>query len=152
MFGPRPAVTIGEMLRVLRPGGTVAFSTWPPELYTGRMFALVGKYSPPLPDGARPPIEWGDPAIVRERLGAAVRDLSFDRACMLFPALSPAHAREFVERHAAPITKVVETLATEPARLAAFRAEFDALAAEYFHDNIVRQDFLMTRAIKRETA
>src|SRR5687768_10867061 len=28
MFAPRPDVTIAEMLRVLKPGGTVAFSTW----------------------------------------------------------------------------------------------------------------------------
>src|SRR5881628_248600 len=39
MFAPRPEVAIGEMLRVLKPGGTIAFSTWPPELFMGRMFA-----------------------------------------------------------------------------------------------------------------
>ena len=43
MFAPRPDMAIGEMLRVLRPGGTIAFSTWPPELYVGRLFALVGR-------------------------------------------------------------------------------------------------------------
>jgi ubiquinone/menaquinone biosynthesis C-methylase UbiE len=30
MFAPRPDKAIAEMLRVLKPGGTVAFSTWPP--------------------------------------------------------------------------------------------------------------------------
>jgi ubiquinone/menaquinone biosynthesis C-methylase UbiE len=40
-FAPRPDVAVGEMLRVLRPGGTIAFSTWPPELNVGRMFALA---------------------------------------------------------------------------------------------------------------
>src|SRR5437764_4648011 len=44
MFGPRPEVAIGEMLRVLKPGGTVAFSTWPPELFIGRMFVLISRY------------------------------------------------------------------------------------------------------------
>ncbi len=29
MFAPRPDVTVGEMLRVLKPGGVIAFSTWP---------------------------------------------------------------------------------------------------------------------------
>lgn len=149
MFGPRPEVTIAEMLRVLKPGGTIAFSTWPPELYTGRMFALTGRYAPPLPDGARSPIEWGDPHIVRERLADAVSELRFDRGCMRFPALSPAHARIFMERNAAPVLKIVESLGAEPERLAAFRAEFDALAGQFFHDNFVRQDFLMSRAVKR---
>jgi SAM-dependent methyltransferase len=41
MFAPRPEVAVVEMLRVLKPGGTIAFSTWPPELYVGRSFALV---------------------------------------------------------------------------------------------------------------
>ncbi len=149
MFGPRPEVTIAQMLRVLKPGGVIAFSTWPPELYTGSMFALTGRYAPPLPEGARSPIEWGDPHIVRQRLGAAVSELRFDRGCMRFPALSPAHARIFMERNAAPVLKIVESLAAEPERLAAFRAEFDALAGQYFHDNFVRQDFLMSRAVKR---
>ncbi len=148
MFGPRPAVAIGEMLRVLKPGGVIAFSTWPPELYVGRMFALVGRYSPPMPEGVRSPIEWGHPDIVRERLGKTVKALRFDRACLRFPALSPAHARGFMERNAAPVMKVAQSLAGDAARLAMFRDEFDALAAEYFHDNFVRQDFLMSRAVK----
>ena len=148
MFGPRPTVATAEMLRVLKPGGVIAFSTWPPELYVGRMFALVSRYLPAMPDGVRSPIEWGDPHIVRERLGTAIGDLRFDRGCLRFPALSPAHARGFMERNAAPVMKVVETLAGDVARLAQFRDEFDALATQYFHDNFVRQDFLMSRAVK----
>src|SRR4029079_8419210 len=31
MFAPRPQVAIAEMLRVLKSGGTIALSTWPPE-------------------------------------------------------------------------------------------------------------------------
>jgi SAM-dependent methyltransferase len=54
MFGPRPVVAIAEMLRVLKPGGVIAFSTWPPELYTGRMFNLVGKYLRRRPALLRP--------------------------------------------------------------------------------------------------
>ena len=44
---------------------------------------------------------------------------------------------------------MVETLAaSDPARLEAYRAEFDAMAAPYLRDNIVRQDYLLTRARK----
>lgn len=149
MFGPRPDVTVAEMLRVLKPGGTIAFSTWPPELYTGRMFLLLGKYAPPPPPGVSSPALWGDPAVVRERLGAAVSDLCFDRACMRFPILSPAHMRLFTERNAGPVSKLVEALAAEPDVLASFRAEFEALVAEYYRDNVVYQDYLMSRARKR---
>ena len=58
MFAPRPDVAVAQMLRVLKPGGTIAFSTWPPELFVGRLFALVGRYMPPLPPGIAPPPAW----------------------------------------------------------------------------------------------
>jgi SAM-dependent methyltransferase len=148
MFAPRPEVAVAELLRVLKPGGTLAFSTWPPELFVGRMFSLVGRYAPPPPPGVAPPPLWGDPDIVRERLGTAVRDLFFDRGRMLVPALSPAHLRSMFER-IGPLIKVVETLSeTDPQRLSAFRREFEALIGEYCRDNQVRQDYLLTRAVK----
>jgi SAM-dependent methyltransferase len=149
MFAPRPDVAVAEMLRVLKPGGIVAFSTWPPELFTGRVFALVGRYSPPPPPGVSPAPLWGDPTIVRERLGAAVKDLTFDRAFITVAALSVPHYREMFERTAGPVLKLVEALsASDPARLAAFRADFEGIVRDYYDDNIVRQDYLMTRAIK----
>lgn len=149
MFGPRPDITLGEMLRVLKPGGTIAFSTWPPELLTGSMFTLIGRYSPPPPEGVAPPAAWGDVAIVTERLSPHVDDLAFHRACMRSPALSPQHMRVFMEQNAAPVTRLVEHLAGEPERLAAFRAEFGALIGTYFRDNIVHQDFLITRGRRK---
>jgi SAM-dependent methyltransferase len=149
MFAPRPDVAVREMLRVLKRGGVVAFSTWPPELFIGRMFALTARYMPPPPPGIAAPPLWGDPTVVRERLGAAVRDLRFDRATMLVPALSVAHQREMFERTAGPVLQLVESLrATDPDKLAVFRSECEALAAEYFEDNVLRQGYLLTRAVK----
>lgn len=148
MFAPRPDVTISEMLRVLKPGGPIAFSTWPPEHYVGQMFALVGKFVPP-PVGAAPPPQWGDPTIVRQRLGEAVTDIMFDRSVMLFPALSPQHYRKGIEETLGPVVKLVAALKEEPAKLAAFRAELDGFVARYFENNVVRQHYLMTRATKR---
>lgn len=150
IFAPRPDVAIGEMLRVLRPGGTIAFSTWPPELYIGRIFALSARYMPPPPSGVSPPWEWGDPAIVTSRLGSAVRDIVFDRDTMLTPALSARHSRDLVERTAGPVMRIIEMLgASDPDRLAEFRAEYDALTAQYLQDNTVRQGFLLTRATRK---
>ena len=149
MFAPRPEVAIGEMLRVLKPGGTIAFSTWPPELFLGRVFQLTSRYLPPPPVEIPPPVVWGDPNVVRQRLGAAVRDLAFDRGTMWVPSLSPQHSRTNMERTAGPVIKMVEALsASDPARLDTFRREYEDLIREYFEDNLVRQDFLMTRAVK----
>jgi hypothetical protein len=67
---------------------------------------------------------------------------------MFFPALSPQHYR--VEReNFGPAKKLFESLdASDPEKAAALRAEIDTLAQAYFEDNRLRQDFLMTRAIK----
>jgi SAM-dependent methyltransferase len=148
MFGPRPDITIAEMLRVLKPGGVIAFSTWPPDLYTGCMFKLIGTYAPPPPEGAAPPVLWGDPNVVRQRLEGRVTNLRFDSRTMWLPALSVTHIRLFTEANAGPVSRLVDMMAGEPDRLAQFRSEFDALVADYFHDNRLRQDYLMSRAVK----
>jgi SAM-dependent methyltransferase len=149
IFAPRPHLAIAEMLRVLKPGGTIAFSTWPPEQLIGRMFSLTASYMPPPPPGIAPPVQWGEQSIVRERLGNAVTDIVFESGTMLSAALSPQHFRMVTEQTAGPLIKLIETLsASDPARLAAFREEYDALAAKFFQDNTMRQVYLMTRAKK----
>ena len=150
MFAPRPDVAVREMLRVLKPGGVIAFSTWPPELLVGRMFALNGRYAPAPPPGTSPPHQWGDPNIVRDRLGDAVTDLFFDRDVMYFQILSPQHQRVFLEANVGPVSKLVEGLSkTDPAKLAAFRADLEHLMGLYFDDNRIKQDYLLTRARTR---
>ncbi len=149
IFAPRPEVAIGEMLRLLKPGGTIAFSTWPPELLVGRTFALTASYMPPPPPGVAPPPQWGDPNIVRQRLGSAVRDILFDRATMWVPALSTSHHRKASEKSGGSMVRLVAELeGRDPAKLEKFRREYDALAGEYFEDNLLRQGYLITRAIK----
>jgi SAM-dependent methyltransferase len=150
MFAPRPEVATAEMLRVLKPGGRIAFATWPPELYMGGMFRLVGQYLPPPPPGVSPPPLWGSPDVVRERLGSAVTELAFDRGTLHGTYLSVPHVRAFLENGAGPVTKVVAMLQGDPTRLAGFRRDLDALTAQYFEPtmNTLRQDYLLTRARK----
>ncbi|MGE0449510.1 MAG: class I SAM-dependent methyltransferase [Vicinamibacterales bacterium] len=149
MFAPRPDVVIGEMRRVLKPGGRVAFASWPPEHFVGKMFAFVGRNSPPPPPGAAPPPQWGSPAIVAERLAAHFEPPFFARGVMRFPALTPAHYRLFMEQSVGPMQKLVESLGNDRERLDALRREFEALVADYLVDNVVYQDYLFTRAAAR---
>ena len=150
MFAPRPEVAVKEMLRALKPGGTLAFSTWPPELFVGRSFALLGQYAPPPPAGVSPPALWGDPNIVRERLGDSVTDLRFDRGVMRLPTLSVQHYRAFVEKGFGPAQKVLAALdASAPAKAASLRQALEDLAAQYLEDNAIQQGYLVTRAMKR---
>ena len=149
MFAPRPDIAVAEMHRVLKRNGRIAFATWPPEHLVGRMFAFVGRNSPPPPAGASPPPHWGNPAMVTERLATRFEAPFFERGTMAFPALSLEHYRLFMERSVGPMQKLVESIATEPERLAILRAEFDAMVAPYYSDNIVHQDYLLTRAQRR---
>lgn len=150
MFAPRPEVAIAQMLRVLRPGGTIAFSTWPPEMVMGRIFTLVAQYLPAPPEGVAPPPLWGDPNVVRERLGDRVRDLEFARGEMTAPVLSPQHYRVQLEQGSGPVRRVVETLGpSDPDRLASFRRAYDALVSAAIEDNQARLGYLMSRAVKR---
>lgn len=148
MFAPRPGLAIDEMLRVLKSGGRIAFSTWPPELLVGRMFTLIAHHLPP-PEGVAPPIAWGDPSVVRQRLGDTVRNLEFTRDEMLYPALSLGHYAAMIEQNIGPITAIVAMKSGDAAALAAFRTEFRELSEPYFQDNLIRQSYLMTRAVKR---
>lgn len=149
MFAPRPEVAIAEMRRVLKPGGRVAFATWPPEHFVGRLIAFVGRHSPPPPPGAAPPPQWGNPALITERVGERFGAPFFERGTMSFPALSLAHYRMFMEKSVGPMQKLVESLASEPEKLAAVRAEFDALTQPYYVDNVVHQNYILTRAQAR---
>ena len=65
---------------------------------------------------------------------------------MKVPALSLQHFRSFMEQSVGPMQKLVEALASEPQKLSEIRQEFEALAAPYFHGNVMHQDYLLTRA------
>ncbi len=108
------------------------------------MFALRERYLPP-PPGFPSPTEWGDRATVQQRLGGAARDIIFANGVMISPALSPQQYRAMQERTAGSMIKLVDTLSVnDPAKLVAFRTEYDVLVAEYFQENAIHQTYLMT--------
>ena len=149
MFAPRADIAISEMLRVLKPGGVIAFSTWPPELLTGRLFTLTAKYGSSPPAGISSPVDWGKVEVIKNRLGEKVKHISFHRAQYGNPAMSPSHMRILLERYIGPVSAVVKKLeADDPKKLTLFRGEMDVLLGEYFENNAVIQSYLMTRAIK----
>lgn len=148
MFAPRPHIAIQEMLRVLKPGGIIAFSTWPPDLFVGQLFNLVGKFSP-SPEGISPPSLWGDPHFVRQQFGNAVEDLVFDQGVMLFPALSLGHYQQLIETTLGPVRKLVQESKNDLTQLNQFRAKLETLASQYYTDNHIHQHYLMSRARKK---
>lgn len=148
LFAPRPEVTIKEMLRVLKPGGIIAFSTWPPDLFVGRLLNLVEQFDPPPIDISSPSC-WGDPNFVTEQLGNTIVDLVFDQGETYLPALSLEHYRRLIEATIGPVVELVEDLKNDESRLQQFRDQVEILASQYYADNYIHQHYLMTRATKK---
>ncbi len=148
MFAPRPDIAVKEMLRVLKPGGTIAFTTWPPELFMGSFFTINSKYGLPRPAGIPSPVLWGNIDIIKERLGSTVKNIFFDRDKLVMPGLSVQHVRSVFETSAGPLKKMVQAFEDERDKLISLRAELDAAINTYFENNLLRMDYLMTRANK----
>jgi SAM-dependent methyltransferase len=145
IFAPRPEVAVSEIRRVLKTGGRFAFAAWPPEHFVGRLFSFIGQHSPTPPVG-EPPLLWGNPTVITERLAGRFESLFFARGLMTLPALSMQHYRLLMERSVGPLQKLVESLAAYPEKLSTIRAEFEDLAQPYYRDNQIHQDYLMTLA------
>lgn len=96
MFANPPEAAGRELVRVTRPGGTVAFTSWTPRSVVPAMAQVLQGYLPPDPDPTEPPFRWGDPAVVRERLGDRVSEIEFETGTVTQKSLSPAHVWETV--------------------------------------------------------
>ncbi|HKO30710.1 MAG TPA: methyltransferase domain-containing protein [Nitrospiraceae bacterium] len=77
MFAPRPDRVAQELLRVCKPGGTIAMANWTPQGFIGQMFKTVSTFI--APSGMPSPVLWGDEATVRERIGRGLSKLNLAR-------------------------------------------------------------------------
>lgn len=82
MFAPDQERAASEMLRVCKPGGTIALANWTLESFPGAMFGLGAKYGPPRPAGAHAPIEWSTVPRLQQLFGSHEIRL-LDRTCFL---------------------------------------------------------------------
>jgi ubiquinone/menaquinone biosynthesis C-methylase UbiE len=65
MFASHHQVTADEMIRVVRPGGTIAMINWTPEGFIGNLFATMKPYAP-APQSARVTRRCGATKIMSE--------------------------------------------------------------------------------------
>lgn len=78
MFAPRPDRVAAELLRVCKPGGTIAMANWTPDGFVGKTFRTMSEHVPP-PPGIPAPILWGREDVVRERLGNGAATIRTER-------------------------------------------------------------------------
>ena len=149
MFAPRPSIVVKELARVLKPGGILAFSTWPKELFMGKFFKLIESFSQPLSPEADSPVLWGDMAVIEDRLKDDFDHIEFGRDTMFAPTMSPAHMLKLFEKNAGPLANLVKALADDPDKLSDLRTSALLLIEKFFSENFLRQDFIMTRCIKK---
>jgi ubiquinone/menaquinone biosynthesis C-methylase UbiE len=112
MFAPDHERTATEMLRVTRPGGTIAVGCWTPEGSIGRMFRAIAELVPPPPGGTSP-ILWGTEAHLRELLG----DGEFERHEIEWRDESVESYARFMLESFGPLLNAREALAEREAEL-----------------------------------
>jgi ubiquinone/menaquinone biosynthesis C-methylase UbiE len=119
MFAPHHQLVADELVRVVRPGGTIGMINWTPEGFIGHLFKTMGPFAPPPPPGATPPPRWGDESHVAELFGDRVTDLRTVRQKIVMDhAPDPLAFREYWKRNYGPTIAVYRYQSGDPARVA----------------------------------
>jgi len=125
MFAWKHQAVADELVRVTRPGGTIAMANWTPEGWVGQFFVTMAPFMPPPPPGALPPILWGLEDHVRTLFGDRVRDLTFTRQVQVMDRFAdPAEAVAYYRENFGPTVMAYASLADDPERRAALDAAF----------------------------
>jgi ubiquinone/menaquinone biosynthesis C-methylase UbiE len=74
MFAPNHQQTANELLRVSKPGGTIALASWTPDGFIGELFKTVASYVPP-PAGVQSPLLWATERHLRHLFGGGITSL-----------------------------------------------------------------------------
>ena len=116
MFAPNQEQAAAEMVRVLRPGGTIGLANWTPDGFIGHLFKTVGRRVPP-PPGVRPPVEWGTATRLGELFGDQVTDLRVTPKEFVFRFASAADFADYFRVNYGPTLKAFEALDADGQKL-----------------------------------
>lgn len=119
MFAPHHEVSSAELVRVCRPGGTIALLSWTPEGMIGDLFKTMKPFAAPPPPGAQSPPLWGSEDHLASLFGDRVSFESATREALDITAF--ARPRDYGEHFKAYYGPTIATRAN---------AEKNGLAAE----------------------
>ncbi len=138
-----------EMVRVLKKGGRLGFTSWPPELAVGKLSEVVSKYNPFSPSEAFSPYNWGIPDKVRQLL-PGINDIYFERDTINIPILSPNHYWLDTITKAGFMIQVIEALKNQHVdeKIELFRKDYIKILEQYTLENVLRMGYLVVMAKK----
>jgi hypothetical protein len=106
------------MLRVCKPGGTIAMANWTPEGFIGQVFKTIGRHLPP-PPGAQSPARWGTREAIEAMFGHGARSIELHPRSFAFRYRSPEHFVEVFRTWYGPTHKAFQALGEKAAGLEA---------------------------------
>ena len=168
MFAPHPLVAIKEMIRVTKPGGCIAFSTWAFELVYGKLFKTMSKHLPANTANSlyssnnqseqqqqqQPsPMQWGNPDSIQKLVvdggssDVSIEDIHFERRVVKIPVLSPNHYWARTSTKSGSVIQAIQAI-KEPSKIEALKKDVLEAIFPYYTDNELRLDYLITVATK----
>ena len=147
MFAPHHQQAADEILRVVRPGGTVGVLSWTPDGFIGQLFATMKPYAPPPPPGASPAPLWGRADHVRQLFGDRVDDLVAHQQSLRVDRFADgAQFRDFFKTNYGPTISVFRSIADDAAKVAALDADLAALGDRFLADGVMGWEYLLVTA------
>jgi ubiquinone/menaquinone biosynthesis C-methylase UbiE len=132
MFAPHHQAAADELVRVVRPGGTIGLLSWTPAGFIGQMFATMKPYAPPPPPGVQPPPLWGSAEHVRELLGDRVDQIETQVRTLPVDIFgTPEAFRDYFKSHYGPTIVAYRGIADDPDRTAALDRDLVELARRF---------------------
>jgi ubiquinone/menaquinone biosynthesis C-methylase UbiE len=102
IFAPRHQQAADEMVRVCRPGGTIAVCGWTPEGLNGQMLKTFATVMPTPPPEVQSPILWGDPDHVTRLFADRGVALEFERTAAAWEWESATSWFDYLEQNLGP--------------------------------------------------
>jgi ubiquinone/menaquinone biosynthesis C-methylase UbiE len=109
MFAPDHRKAAEELLRVCRPGGTIALASWSPEGFIGELFRTTASHVPP-PAGVQSPMLWGTEGHLRDLFGDGIASLEVAERTFTFRAESAEAFVDLFRTWYGPTLKAFEAL------------------------------------------
>jgi SAM-dependent methyltransferase len=126
MFAPNHEQAAAELVRVTKPGGTIAIAAWTPTGFIGDLFKTTAKHVPP-PAGVQSPLLWGTEEHLRGLFGDKAASLRAEERIFTYRFTAAEELGEQFRRWYGPTLKAFEALETDEAR-AALKADIDEIA------------------------